>query len=76
MTQAERQKRWGANLVKIREAQGIPNRYALARRAGVDPSYLRRIENGTVNAGDETRVKLAEVLGVTVEAIWSYAEGE
>ena len=55
------------DLRRLREDAGI-TRVALAREAGVHPSMITRIEQGTVNATLETYGRLAAALGADLAA--------
>lgn len=52
----------------IRMSQGI-RQGELARRAGISPSMLNKIEMGGRNASIETAAKIARALGVSLDAI-------
>lgn len=52
---------------KMREDAGLPRR-ALARAAGVDPAYLRRLEEATARPTFETYARLAGPLGGDLSA--------
>jgi transcriptional regulator with XRE-family HTH domain len=54
-------------LAALRQAAGL-SAAALARRAGVDRPFLRRLEAGKTNPGWDTACKLARGLGVSVAA--------
>ena len=52
----------GADVVQQRTDAGV-KRAVLARAAGVDPSYLGRIEAGTASPSIDTYARLAAALG-------------
>ena len=52
----------GADVERLRLDAGLP-RARLAAEAGVDDSYLRRVEQGTVSPSIETYARLAAALG-------------
>ena len=54
---------FGSNVRRLREKQGF-SQEALADMAGVNRSYLSRLETGLNYAGLRTIEKLASVLGV------------
>lgn len=58
----------GAALRAIREAMGI-RQDALAHRVGVSKSQLSKIEHGASGASPQTMRRLADELGVTIDAI-------
>jgi transcriptional regulator with XRE-family HTH domain len=53
----------GARLRATREAQGLSLRY-VARKAGVDPANLSRIERGIARPSLNTLVRIGRVLGL------------
>lgn len=53
---------FGADVLRLRSDAGIP-RTALARAAGIDQSYLARIERGTASPSPEVCARLALALG-------------
>ena len=55
-----------------RAARGVAQE-ALANRCGIDRSYLGAIERGDQNPGLLHVVKIAEALGLTVEALMKEA---
>ncbi|OJX73980.1 helix-turn-helix transcriptional regulator [Leifsonia sp. 71-9] len=58
----------GTALRILRQALGITAR-DLAARAGIDPSFLSRLENGARQPSPPVLRRLAHGLGVPVEAI-------
>lgn len=58
----------GASILVIREALGIPHGI-LAKRAEISPSFLTRIEHGERQARPVIARKIADSLGVPLEAI-------
>lgn len=57
----------GADIRRLREDAGVSRR-GLAREAGVDPSFLRLIEDGDARASIETYAMLALPLGADLSA--------
>ena len=53
-------------LRKLRKAAKL-TRYALAKRAGITPEMVGRIESGERTCKWETACKLADALGVSVQ---------
>ncbi len=47
----------------VRQAQGLSLR-EVARRAGIDPAHLWRVERGTAGLSVASLARLAEVLGL------------
>ena len=58
----------GRRLSAQRALRGLPQA-ALARRAGLDPSYLSRIENGRIQPTVRTAARLAAALDVSLEEL-------
>lgn len=58
----------GAAIRAIREALGIPQQ-DLGARAGISRSHMNKIEQGAEQPGPETARRLADELGVTLDAI-------
>lgn len=58
----------GAAIRAIREPLGIPQQ-ELARRAGISPSHMNKIEHGHEAPKFETAVRIAQALGVPIDAI-------
>jgi transcriptional regulator with XRE-family HTH domain len=58
----------GAAIRAIREPLGIPQQ-ELARRAGISRSHMNKIESGTEQPKFETTVRIAQALGVPLDAI-------
>lgn len=63
---------FGAAVRATRAARGIAQE-ALANRCGIDRSYLGAIERGDQNPGLLHVVKIAQALGLTVEALMKEA---
>ena len=59
-------KKLGANVRTMRETRHMPQVY-VALKAGLDRSYLGRIERGEVNVTLEKVYRLAETLGCNTE---------
>jgi transcriptional regulator with XRE-family HTH domain len=53
---------FGADVYRLRTDAGVPRNH-LARVAGIDQSYLARIEKGTADPSSETRARIALALG-------------
>lgn len=66
---------WGANVRSLRLARGLTV-VRLARLADIDQGSLSRLENGLINASEETRARVAKALGVEVGAIWNYPKSK
>ena len=58
----------GAAIRAIREPLGIPQG-ELAKRAGISPSHMNKIEKGVEIPKLETAVRIARALGVVLDAI-------
>lgn len=58
----------GASVASIRKALGIPQN-ALAARAAITPPFLSQIEHGARQPSAEVMRKLADGLGVPLDAI-------
>jgi transcriptional regulator with XRE-family HTH domain len=58
----------GAAIRAIREPLGIPQG-ELAKRAGISPSHMNKIEKGVETSKIETVVRIARALGVSLDAI-------
>lgn len=58
----------GAAIRAIREPLGIPQG-ELAKRAGISPSHMNKIEKGVEVPKFETAVRIAQALGVPIDAI-------
>ena len=54
----------GQRILALRSRAGL-SQHAVARRAGLDPSYLSRIENGRVRPKVGTAMKVAKALRVS-----------
>jgi transcriptional regulator with XRE-family HTH domain len=64
----------GHRLAKLREAAGL-TRYALAKRSGVNEAFLGRLEAGKQAPGWSVACKLADALGVTLDALRATPRG-
>lgn len=58
----------GAAIRAIREPLGIPQG-ELAKRAGISPSHMNKIEKGVEAPKIETAARIAQALGVALDAI-------
>ena len=58
----------GASVASLRKALGIPQN-SLAARAGITPPFLSQIEHGARQPSADTMRKLADGLGVPLDAI-------
>ena len=58
----------GATVASLRKALGIPQN-SLAARAGITPPFLSQIEHGVRQPSPGTLRKLADGLGVPLDAI-------
>jgi transcriptional regulator with XRE-family HTH domain len=56
--------KFGQNVKKIRLSQGL-SQGKLAKKLGVDPTYISQIERGVGNMSD----RLAKTLGVPIEKL-------
>lgn len=65
----------GRTIKRIREERGI-SCYALAQRAGVDSSWLRRVESGKSGIRLETVFLLAYGLGMTAAELVTAIEND
>src|SRR5688572_2096904 len=61
----------GAAIRRLREAAGITSQRALARKAGLSPTYMSQLERGAQSAGPapDTLIDIADALGATSEQI-------
>ena len=64
--QLDANQRFAVRVRRLREKKGW-TRAALARRARVNPSYLRSIEMGEVNTSLDKGAQIAAALGVPLE---------
>jgi transcriptional regulator with XRE-family HTH domain len=64
---------FGAALKTLRSRLGVPQE-ELARRSGLQPSYICDIERGMRNPSLESIVTLAHALGISAAALFSYDE--
>lgn len=71
MTCIELRRTWGENIRATRRKRGLSIR-ALADRADLTEPHLSRVEAGLVGLGDERRIRVAHVLGVRVESLFTY----
>src|SRR4051794_9455832 len=63
----------GRHIHRLREAQGLRLREA-ARKAGVDPTWLSRLEQGVYTSPDQrSLVKVAQGLGTDIEEFYVVA---
>ena len=56
-------------LARLREKQKL-TQYALAKRVGIAQSHLQSIERGETEPRIRLAMRIAEVLGVSVGALW------
>lgn len=66
-------KTWGARIRDVRLQRGMTIAQ-LAYEVGINPGNLSRIERGIEFVNDERRVKIATVLGIDPNDLWSYPE--
>lgn len=58
----------GSEIIRLREAKGIPSAYALAKACGISQPYVHRIEKGANdNPSAAVLFRIADALGVPVE---------
>lgn len=62
---------WGERIRTARHSQGL-TLVQLAALAEVDQSMLSKIERGLVGTSDETRLRIADALGVDPNELWRY----
>lgn len=65
----------GAAIAAIRKPLGIPQ-FELAKRAGISPSHMNKIEHGVETPRLETAARIAAALGVALDAIAPVTETE
>ena len=58
----------GPAIRALRMALGIKQQ-DLAERSGISPSHMNKIESGAENGRHETAVRIAQALGVPLDAI-------
>lgn len=58
----------GGNLKHWRQVRGL-TQPELAERAGIEQSYLSKLENGRSQASEQVRERLASALGIDVETL-------
>lgn len=59
----------GRNVQRLRETMKL-SQSEFARKIGMDPSYLGRLERGEKNMRADTLLRIAEGLGVSVNALY------
>lgn len=59
----------GGNIRKMREAMNL-NQSQLARKIGMDPSYLGRLERGEKSMRSDTLLRVAQGLGVNTDRLY------
>lgn len=69
----ELQTQWGRRIRAARTRAGLSLRET-ARRADIDKGQLSRAENGDTGLGDGARIRLASVLGRSVNELFSYPD--
>lgn len=65
----------GNKVRKVRRERDITQK-ELARLAGVTQPYLVDVEHGRRGAKAETKQKIADALGVTVQELWGCDDNE
>jgi len=63
----------GAAIQTIREQAGI-KQCDLAERSGISPSHMNKIEHGVERSRIETIARIAQALGVSLDAIAPVAD--
>ena len=61
------------SLTKWRQAKGVSKAH-LARRIGVDRSYVTKLEQGKMQPSGEMMFRIAKYLGQPLEAIFQHAQ--
>lgn len=64
-------KLWGRNIAGARQRKGM-SQERLARTLDVSNQVVSRWERGVYAPRDQTRIRLAEILGVPVSALFPY----
>jgi len=64
---------WGDGLKALRTIHQL-TQDALAERSKVSQSVISRLENGSFEASDVTRIRLARVFGVDPHALFPYLD--
>jgi ribosome-binding protein aMBF1 (putative translation factor) len=64
---------WGEAVAEALQDAGISARQ-LALRCDVHPTTIGRIISGKLNPNDELKWKIAGVLGVRMDRLWSYPQ--
>lgn len=64
---------WGTGVRALRALRDM-TQVQLAEEAGVPQSTISRIENGSRQVSDQTRIKIAEALGVDPAKLFPYIE--
>jgi transcriptional regulator with XRE-family HTH domain len=67
--------RFGAHVRAVRLAHGIPSAALLARRSGLDPSAVRKLERGDYSPSLETISKLCAGLGISLSGLFADFDG-
>lgn len=62
---------WGGRIKRLRR-DGELTATDVAKAAGITRQYLHAIERGAYSPSDEVKLRIAEALGVTPAAIFSY----
>ena len=65
---------WGEGIRALRGIRGRMTQEELATRAGVSQSAISRLENGSLEASDATRVRISKALGVEPHVLFPYLD--
>lgn len=66
---------WGARIRAARLEAGLTHRQ-ISKALDCDPSLIYKWESGIIAPKDTTRVALAALLGVDVDTLFRYANGD
>jgi len=61
-------------VTKWRQAKGVSKAH-LARRVGVDRSYMTKLEQGKMQPSGEMMFRIAKYLGQPLEMVFQHAQG-
>jgi len=64
------------NYVKIKRWQAGMKQYELADILKCSPPYLSMVENGRVEATEEMKRKIAEILNTTIEELFPQSQAQ